>query len=111
MNYLYLVLLILELGGTALANFVLQTVTDDLGCLATDSVIEMGGDLLFLSQDGLRPVSGTDKIGDVNLETVSKNIQSIFTDIVFDDLASKCCYRQNKRLSLGIFGVQTLKVL
>ena len=73
-----------KLGGTALANFVLQTVTDDLGCLATDSVIEIGGDLLFLSQDGLRPISGTSKIGDVNLETVSKNIQSIFTDIIFD---------------------------
>jgi len=73
-----------KLGGTALANFVLQTVTDDLGCLATDSVIEIGGDLLFLSQDGLRPISGTAKIGDVNLETVSKDIQSIFTDIVFD---------------------------
>jgi len=73
-----------KLSGTALANFVLQTVTDDLGCLATDSVIEIGGDLLFLSQDGLRPISGTDKIGDVNLETVSKDIQSIFTDIVFD---------------------------
>ena len=40
--------------------------------------------LLFLSQDGLRPIAGTAKIGDVNLETVSKNIQSIFTDIVFD---------------------------
>jgi len=73
-----------KLGGTALANFVLQTVTDDLGCLATDSVIEIGGDLVFLSQDGLRPISGTAKIGDVNLETVSKNIQSIFTDIIFD---------------------------
>ena len=73
-----------KLSGTATANFVVSTVTDDLGCLATDSVIEIGGDLLFLSQDGLRPVSGTDKIGDVNLETVSKNIQSIFTDIVFD---------------------------
>jgi len=73
-----------KVSGTALANFVVATVTDDLGCLATDSVIEIGGDLLFLSQDGLRPVSGTDRIGDVNLETVSKNIQSIFTDIVFD---------------------------
>ena len=73
-----------KLAGTDSSNFVLSTVTDDLGCLATDSVIEIGGDLLFLSQDGLRPISGTDKIGDVNLETVSKNIQSIFTDIVFD---------------------------
>lgn len=73
-----------KLAGNNIADFVLQEVTDDLGCLATDSVIEIGGDLLFLSQDGLRPISGTDKIGDVNLETVSKDIQSIFTDIVFD---------------------------
>ena len=70
--------------GNNVADFVVQEVTDDLGCMATDSVIEIGGDLLFLSQDGLRPVSGTDKIGDVNLETVSKDIQSVFTDIVFD---------------------------
>ena len=70
--------------GNNIADFVVQEVTDDLGCMATDSVIEIGGDLLFLSQDGLRPVSGTDKIGDVNLETVSKDIQSVFTDIVFD---------------------------
>ncbi len=73
-----------KLAGENISNFVLQEVTDDLGCMASDSVIEIGGDLLFLSQDGLRPISGTDKIGDVNLETVSKDIQSIFTDIVFD---------------------------
>lgn len=73
-----------KLVGNNIADFVLQEVTDDLGCLATDSVVEIGGDLLFLSQDGLRPVTGTDKIGDVNLETVSKDIQSVFTDVVFD---------------------------
>lgn len=73
-----------KLVGNNIADFVLQEVTDDLGCMATDSVIEIGGDLLFLAQDGLRPVSGTDKIGDVNLETVSKDIQSVFTDVVFD---------------------------
>jgi hypothetical protein len=67
-----------KLVGDNISNFVLQEVTDDLGCLASDSVIEIGGDLLFLSQDGLRPISGTDKIGDVNLETVSN------TDIIFD---------------------------
>jgi len=71
-------------SGGLFPLFDLQDVTSNLGCLATDSVIEIGGDLLFLSQDGLRPISGTDKIGDVNLETVSKDIQSIFTDIVFD---------------------------
>jgi len=73
-----------KLTGNNVANFTVENITDDLGCLATDSVIEIGGDLLFLSQDGLRPISGTDKIGDVNLETVSKDIQSVFTDVVFD---------------------------
>jgi hypothetical protein len=73
-----------KLAGNNVSDFIIQEVTDDLGCMATDSVIEIGGDLIFLSQDGLRPVSGTDKIGDVNLETISKDIQSIFTDIVFD---------------------------
>ena len=73
-----------KLAGNNIADFIIEEVTDDLGCMATDSIIEIGGDLLFLSQDGLRPISGTDKIGDVNLETVSKDIQSIFTDVVFD---------------------------
>jgi hypothetical protein len=73
-----------RLSGTDSTNFILEHVTDDLGCLATDSVVEIAGDLLFLSQDGLRPISGTNKIGDVNLESMTKNIQSIFTNIVFD---------------------------
>ena len=73
-----------KMTGNNTANFALENVTDNLGCLASDSVIEIGGDLLFLSQDGLRPISGTDKIGDVNLETISKDIQSVFTDIVFN---------------------------
>jgi len=73
-----------RLVGNNISDFVVQNVTDDLGCLATDSVVELAGDLLFLSQDGLRPISGTNKIGDVNLESMTKNIQSIFTNIVFD---------------------------
>ena len=73
-----------RLEGNNVSDFVLKEVTDDLGCMASDSVVEIAGDLLFLSQDGLRPVSGTNKIGDVNLESLSKNIQSIFTDVVFD---------------------------
>ena len=38
-----------KLSGTSLANFVLESVTSNLGCLSTDSVIELGGDLLFLA--------------------------------------------------------------
>lgn len=82
--YIFGVNNIRKLVGNNIADFVVQEVTDDLGCIAIDSVIEIGGDLLFLSQDGLRPISGTSRIGDVNLETLSKDIQSIFTEFVFD---------------------------
>lgn len=56
-------------------TFTLQNVTSNVGCIARDSVVEIGGDLLFLSPDGFRPVAGTSRIGDVELETVSKSIQ------------------------------------
>jgi hypothetical protein len=74
-----------KIVGNNIADFVVQEVTDDLGCLATDSVVEIGGDVYFLSQDGYRPVSGTNKIGDVNLESISRSIQSIFTEVVLQE--------------------------
>lgn len=67
-----------RLIGTSISNFVLENVTSNLGCVAPDSVIEFGGDLLFLGPDGIRPISGTDRIGDVELAPVSKEIQDIF---------------------------------
>jgi len=68
-------------GTSGMADVAVTGVTHDLGCMATDSVMEIGGDLLFLSQDGMRPISGTSNIGDVQLETLSKDIQSLFSDI------------------------------
>jgi len=67
-----------KLTGTNTADFTLQSVTSNLGCVAPDSVVEFGGDLLFLGPDGIRPISGTDRIGDVELAPVSKEIQDIF---------------------------------
>jgi hypothetical protein len=63
-------------------DFVLNDVTTQIGCLAGDSVQEINGNLVFLSQDGVRPISGTDYIGDVNLETISKKIQQLIVDEV-----------------------------
>jgi hypothetical protein len=83
--YIFGTNIIRKLAGNNISDFVLQEVTDDLGCMATDSVIEIAGDLLFLSQDGYRPISGTNKIGDVNLESISQNVQSIFTEVVLQE--------------------------
>lgn len=63
------------LSGTNIADFVVSEVTSNLGCIIPDSVIELGGNLLFVGPDGFRPVAGTNKIGDVELETLSKKIQ------------------------------------
>jgi hypothetical protein len=62
--------------STSGTNFVIENVTKNLGCVSADSVVEVAGDLIFLSQDGFRPVAGTARIGDIELETISKAIQS-----------------------------------
>jgi len=63
------------------AGFVIDQVTSNVGCIARDSVLEIGGDLVFLAPDGLRPVAGTSRIGDVELETISKSIQQLLKDM------------------------------
>lgn len=79
-----------KLVGNSLADFVVNEVTTNIGCIVPDSVIELGGSLLFLGPDGFRPVAGTSNIGDVELETISKQIQftisAIITDIVLGNL-------------------------
>ena len=66
-------------------DFVRDDVTANVGCIARDSVQEIAGDLIFLAPDGLRPVAGTSRIGDVELETVSKSIQSTLLDIIANE--------------------------
>lgn len=92
-----------KIVGSSVADFQLLQVTNDLGCIASDSVVELGGDLLFIGPDGLRPVAGTDRIGDVNLETISKNVQSIFNDIVLNqdlDALSSVIIRQKSQFRM-----------
>ena len=64
------------------AAFVIENVTTNIGCVAPDSVLEVGGDLMFLSPDGFRPVAGTSRVGDIELETLSKPIQSTLVDLI-----------------------------
>jgi hypothetical protein len=67
-----------RLVGNNISNFVLADVTKNIGCVASDAVIEFNGDLLFLGPDGIRPISGTERIGDIELATLSKPVQSLF---------------------------------
>jgi hypothetical protein len=73
-----------KVTADAAVGFVIDQVTSNVGCIARDSVLEIGGDLVFLAPDGLRPVAGTSRIGDVELETISKPIQQLLTDLPRD---------------------------
>lgn len=66
------------------SGFLLQDVTNDMGCVAPDSILEVGGNLIFLSHDGIRPVAGTEKINDVELGLLTQNIQPLMDAIIED---------------------------
>jgi hypothetical protein len=42
-----------RLTGNTIADFVLQPITRNMGCVDTDTIQEVGGDLMFLGPDGL----------------------------------------------------------
>ena len=79
---------IYRLTGNTLADFVLQPITRDIGCLNGFTVQELAGDILFLGRDGLRTVAGTEKINDVELGTVSGNVKELFDDTDIDEFES-----------------------
>ena len=80
-----------RLTGNSASDFSLVEVTNNIGCIATDSILEIGGDILFLASDGIRPIQGTARIGDVELETVSKPIQQILQGLpTTHDLEDMC---------------------
>ena len=70
------------IAGNSIADFQLQPVTRDLGAIRSDTVQEVGGDLMFLGPDGLRLLSATERNNDFGLGVVSKVIQTEVTQIV-----------------------------
>ena len=69
---------IFKLTGNGSTTFSITPVTRRIGCINGDTIQEFAGDLVFLGPDGLRTVAATAKIGDTELGTISKNVQSIF---------------------------------
>lgn len=66
-----------KLVGSTEADFVLQNVTDQIGCLEHDTIQEVAGDLLYLAPDGLRSLAATERVGDVELGLQTKSIEPL----------------------------------
>ena len=63
-----------RLSGTTLADFQLNPITEGIGCLDPDTIQEVGGDIMYMSPDGIRLLGATDRIGDFSLEVASDPI-------------------------------------
>lgn len=89
-----------RLSGDTSTNFQLDPVTTNTGCLCGFTVQEVGGDVMYLSSDGVRYLSASERENDFGLTRASEKIQSEFIKInaatcVFSTvtLASKNQYR------------------
>ena len=72
---------IFRLTGNTIADFVVQPVTREIGCINGFTIQEFAGDVVFLAPDGLRTVAGTERIGDVELGTISRKVQRRFAGL------------------------------
>ncbi len=63
-------------------DFVLKDVTKNVGLVGYDTVVEINGDLMFLSLDGIRTLSATERIGDIELGSLSKDIQERVVQLI-----------------------------
>ena len=79
---------IYKIAGTSSSDFALAEVAKNVGTIAHHSILELGGDIIFLAADGMRTIAGTTRIGDVELGTVSKQIQERISDITYDNVTS-----------------------
>ncbi len=79
---------IYKLTGTSSSNFAVQEVTRNIGCRDGGSIQEIGGDVIFLAPDGLRTIAGTARIGDVELGSISRQIQSRIDEVTLDRISS-----------------------
>jgi len=79
---------IYKITGTSSSDFALAEIAKDVGTLSHHSIQELGGDLIFLAKDGFRTIAGTERIGDVELGTVSKQIQARISEIGYDNITA-----------------------
>ena len=79
---------IYKITGSSSSDFAVVPVTRKIGCVSGASIQELGGDFIYLAPDGLRTIAGTERIGDVELGTVSKQIQKRIADVGTDNISS-----------------------
>lgn len=71
-----------RLTGSTSVDFIIESVTESIGCLSGDTIKEIGGDLVYLATDGVRSYAATERIGDIELGLMSQSIQPIISTLL-----------------------------
>jgi hypothetical protein len=85
-----------RLTGNTIADFQLQPISLDIGCVRVDTIQEVGGDIAFLGPDGVRLLSATDRIGDFGLAVASRPIQSEVENLISGNTSFTSCVIRGK---------------
>jgi hypothetical protein len=99
-----------RITGNTLADFQLQPISADIGCVRTDTIQEVGGDVAFLGPDGVRLLSATDRIGDFGFAVASRPIQSEVESLVSGNTSFTSCVIRGKN-QYRLFGYAASKTL
>lgn len=70
-----------QITGTSAADWAVTPLTDDIGMVASYTLQEINGDLVFLSSDGIRTISGTARIFDRELGVISRPINTFLVPL------------------------------
>lgn len=73
---------IYRLVGNSVDDFRREPITERIGCLNPHSIQEVGGDLAFQTNDGIRMLGATEKLGDFNLASITGNVQDKIAAII-----------------------------
>lgn len=69
-----------KVTGSSSSDWALESVTKSFGIIGPDSLQDVAGDLVYLAPDGVRTIAGTERIGDVELESLSKSVAKELED-------------------------------
>lgn len=92
--------------GNSIADFQMQPIALDIGCIHEDTIQEVGGDVMFVATDGIRMLSATDRIGDFGLAVASRPIQTEVLSFISSNTSFASCVVREKN-QYRLFGFAT----
>ncbi len=96
---------------TQAQNAVVEPVTNKIGCVDGFTIQEIGGDVLFLANDGLRYLGGTARIDDVSIDIQSEPITPLMETLSkFAGNMSSCVIADKRQYRLFAYTASGVRI-